>query len=157
MNRLIALLSAAALIGCAGEQADSDTPEQAADMPGEEMAATIALADVAGTWSLTAMREADDSVITTYEMMATETTEGWTVTFPDRDPMPAGVDLVDGDSIVIVMGPYESVLRAGVMVTVRSVAWLQDDMMTGTFTARYETTEADSIMQGRIEGTRSMQ
>ncbi len=149
MSRLLLLSLLGAALACAGS-------EEAADSPDEATASTIALADVAGTWTLRAMAEGSDSVITTYGMVATDNMEGWTMTFPDRDPVPMRVVAVDGDSIVAEAGPYESVLRAGVMVSLRSVSRLQGDMMTGTFVARYETSEADSVLNGRFEGERSM-
>ncbi len=142
MKRLAAVCCAALLVGCAPS-------EQA------EMAATISLADVAGTWSMQALPEVGDSALVTYQMVATDNTEGWTVTFPDREPVPVEVVAVEGDSIVTEMGPYESALREGVMVSVRSVARLQDGDMIGTFVARYETTGPDSVLNGRQLGTRA--
>lgn len=151
MRRLLALCSLAAMVGCAGAE-DADV---GADTP-EAMAPTISLADLTGTWSIRTSPLGADSTIVEYEMTATDSRTGWTITFPDREPLPATVDLVDGDSVVISVGPYESLLRSGVMVRVRSVARLTDGTMTGTLTARYETTEPDSILQGRFQGTRAM-
>ena len=119
------------------------------------MEATISLADVAGVWSMQALPEVGDSVIVTYEMVATDNTEGWTFTFPDREPIPVQVVAVEGDSIIVDTGPYESALREGVMVSTRSVVRLQNGNLTGTFVARYETTEPDSVLRGRQRGTRT--
>ena len=149
MSRLALLCCAVALVGCAASDETADTPE-------ETTVPTIALADVAGAWTVRAMAEGSDSIITTYEMIATDNMEGWTMAFPDRDPVPLRVVAVDGDSIVAEAGPFESVLRAGVMVSVRSVSRLHEGMMMGTFVARYETGEADSVLNGRLEGERSM-
>ncbi|HEX9632204.1 MAG TPA: hypothetical protein VGA02_07035 [Gemmatimonadales bacterium] len=122
-----------------------------------EAAATLSLADVAGTWTVNGMPESSDSVIVTYELVATGTTDGWTITFPGRDPIPVTVVLVDGDSVVSELGPFESVLRPGVMVTTRAVSRLQGDLLTGTFMARYATDAADSVLTGRLQGTRKTQ
>lgn len=142
MKRIVVLCCAALLVGCG---------------PGEQpaMEATISLADVAGTWSVEALPEMGDSALVTYQMVATDNTEGWTVTFPDRDPLPVQVVAVEGDSIITETGPYESLLREGVMVTTRSVTRMQDGNLIGTFVAHYETMGADSVLQGRQRGTRS--
>lgn len=137
MRRFAALCCAVLLVGCA---------------PAEE--AGISLADVAGTWSVQAFPEMGDSAVVTYELLATDNMEGWTLTFPGRDPIPVTVVAVEGDSIVSEVGPFESALREGVMVSTHSVARLQDGNLVGTFVARYETTEPDSIFRGRQMGTR---
>jgi hypothetical protein len=116
--------------------------------------AGVSLADFAGTWSMQAMTATGDTTLVSYEMVATEDMDGWTVTFPDREPIQARVVAVEGDSIVVELGPYESALRGGIMVSTRTVARLEDGMMVGTFVARYETTEPDSVLRGRQEGTR---
>jgi hypothetical protein len=141
------LCCAALLVGCASyeEQAETETAE----------VSVISLADVAGVWMMEALPETGDSALVTYEMLATGNTEGWTVTFPQRDPIPARVVAVEGDSIIVEVGPYESALRDGVMVTTRSVVRVLDGELSGTFEARYETTEADSVLHGRQRGTRA--
>jgi hypothetical protein len=145
LMKRIALLSCAALVfGCAASD-----EEPAMDT------ATLSLADVAGTWSMEALPETGDSALVTYEMVATDNTEGWLVTFPGREPIEARVVSVGGDSIIVEVGPYESALRGGLMVSTRSIVRLQDGSIGGTFVARYETTEPDSILRGRQRGTRS--
>jgi hypothetical protein len=130
----------------------------AEEQPGAETAAaTISLADFAGTWTVSTMPEASDSVLVTYELAATATTDGWTLTFPGRDPIPVTVALVDGDSVVTDMGPFESALRPGVMVTTRAVSRPQGDMLSGTFVAHYATDTPDSVLRGRLHGTRKTQ
>jgi hypothetical protein len=144
MKRSAVLCCAALLLCCApsDEQAAMETP-------------TISLADVAGVWSMQALPETGDSALVTYEMVATDNTEGWTVTFVGREPIPARVIAVEGDSIMVDVGPYESALREGVMVSTRSVVRLQDGDLAGTFVARYQTTEPDSVLRGRQQGTRT--
>ncbi|UCG89513.1 MAG: hypothetical protein JSW71_14050 [Gemmatimonadota bacterium] len=146
MSRLVALCCAGLIVGCAPSE-EEPAMEEAAEP-------TIALADVAGTWSMEALTEAGDSVLVTYEMVATDNTEGWTITFPGRDPIPGRVISVEGDSIVVEAGPYESALRDGIMVTTRSVVRLQEGSVVGMFVAHYETTEPDSVLRGQQRGTR---
>jgi hypothetical protein len=126
--------------------------------PAEERpAAAGSLANFAGTWTVSATPESSDSVIVTYELMATDSTGGWTMTFPGRDPIPLTVVLVDGDSVVSEVGPYESALRPGVMVTTQAVSRVEGGMLTGSFVAHYATDAADSVLRGRQHGTRKTQ
>lgn len=147
MRRPILLCVATIAFGCAPAE---EQPAQ--DQPAA--AATDWLADLAGTWTVTAMAESSDSVLITYDLNATATSEGWTSTLPGREPMPVRVVLVDGDSVVAEAGPFESALRPGVMVTTRTVARLQGGMLAGTIVAHYATDDADSVLTGRLRGTR---
>jgi hypothetical protein len=151
MRRLTLICCAALLVGCtpADEQAATDTYAAAP--------AALSLADVAGTWNMAAKTATGDSTLVQYQMVATNNMDGWTVTFPNRQPMPARVVAVAGDSVVVDLGPYESALRAGVMVSTRSVSRLVDGKMVGTFVARYQTTAADSVLRGTHEGMRVAQ
>ncbi len=117
--------------------------------------APIALADVAGKWTVTLKPESGDSTILTFEMVATGDTSGWAFNFPKRKPVPVRVVAVDGDSVVTEAGPFESLLRKGVQVTSRTVNRLQDGKLMGATTARYATSGPDSVAQFRFEGTRA--
>jgi hypothetical protein len=150
MRYLALLCCAGLLVGCGGQEAASDEMEsEAAAMP--EM---TSLDDFAGTWQMQALTEAGDSVLVEYQMVATAAMDGWTVTFPDREPMPVRVVTHDADSIVTEIGPYESLFRPGVMVTTRSVGRLKNGTMVGMFRATYDTEEADSMLTGQSRGTK---
>jgi hypothetical protein len=148
MRRLVLALSAAVLAGCSRPEAPPAEPPAAPPAP------TINLADAAGTWTVKNMAEGSDSVLLTYTMVATSTTDGWTITLPGRDPMPLAVT-VSGDSVMSTVGPFESVLRKGVQVTSTSVSRLVDGKLVGTTIARYATSGADSVARLRTEGTRN--
>jgi hypothetical protein len=60
-----------------------------------------------------------------------------------------------GDSIMVESGPFESVRRDGVTVRTNSVFRLEVDRLAGTTVAHYETSEADSVLRLRVEGTRA--
>lgn len=148
--RTPALLSGLALVlACAPAE-----ERPAAETGMEAAPAAVSLADFAGRWTVSTMPDTADSVLITYELNATATPDGWTSTLPGRDPTPVRVVLVDGDSVVAEAGPFESALRPGVMVTTRTVARLQGDMLSGTIVARYEGAGADSVLNGRIHGMR---
>ncbi|HSJ09088.1 MAG TPA: hypothetical protein VK928_04220 [Longimicrobiales bacterium] len=153
MRRLVLLFATAtaSAVGCAPAE-EEPAQEQAAAAP------TVSLADLAGAWTVTATAESSDSVLITYELNATATQDGWTSTLPGREPMPVRVLLVDGDSVVAEAGPFESALRPDVMVTTRTVARLQGDVLTGTMVAHYDTDAAgDSVLVGRLRGIRKTQ
>lgn len=150
MRFSVMVCCAALAVACAPAEEQPAAETQAAP-------AAISLADVAGTWTVTTMAESSDSVLVTYELTATATSDGWTSTLPGREPMPVRVALVDGDSVVAEAGPFESALRPGVMVTTRTVARLQGDMLMGTIVAHYATDGADSVLTGRLHGMRKPQ
>jgi len=148
-RRLGVLVGLAAIAACGGSGESPPPMDEAAPV-----APTISLADLAGTWAGVAMNEAGDSTLVEFELMATDAMDGWTMTFANRpDPAPGHVTLVDGDSVMVVYGPYSSALREGVMVTTETVIRLVNGMMEGTFVATYDM-EGDNVTHGRIEGTR---
>jgi hypothetical protein len=142
---------AAAVVGCA--KPETKAPAAASVAPPPPPA--IALADVAGKWSVKGMNEARDTTIVTYQLNATADTAGWTITFPNRKPIPARVAAVAGDSVVIEAGPYESALRKGVQVTTHGMFRLQNGMLVGLTVAHYKTTKPDSVRRIPTEGTRA--
>ena len=116
-------------------------------------AASIDLASVAGTWNMQVMGATSDSVLTTYTLNATAGPEGWVMNIPNREPLALRIT-VSGDSIMSEAPEFESVLRKGVRVRTSSVLRLSGGSLSGTTTARYTTTGADSIVMLRIIGTR---
>ena len=145
------LLCATLLLAACG---GSENREPAAMADTTNAVPDLTAADLAGTWTMKATSITGDSTLVDYTMTATADPAGWTVTFPGRDPMPVRVESLSRDSIVTVIGPYESVLRKGVMVTTRSVSMLMGDRLAGSFTAHYKNAGADSVLQGRSTGTR---
>jgi hypothetical protein len=138
------------VVGCGGAEYD------AADADAEGMVAAIALADVAGTWNLTGTLATEEPTIVNYSVIATDSESGWVINLPGRDPVDLRIVAVDGDSIVAEAGPFESILRDGVMVTTRTVIRLQDGMLVGVLMASYDTDPAETV-PGTFEGTRAME
>lgn len=152
MRFFVSLCCAAVVAGCSKPDAPpaQDTTAVAAPAP-----TPISLADVAGKWVIRTMAENSDSVLVTSEMTATADTSGWVTIVPGRPPLPTRVIEVAGDSITTEFGPFESVLRAGVQVTTRTVMRLRDGKLVGSLVARYVTTGADSVTRLRLEATRA--
>ena len=122
--------------------------------PAEEEDMTPAgptLADFAGTWQSSAMLEGvEDAVPST---LAGSADGAWTMTLEGRDPIPATA-MVHGDSLVMETEEYESVLRAGVMVSIRTAAVLQDGILVGNLVASYRTPDGVEQVPGTIRGSR---
>jgi hypothetical protein len=146
MRRTILVMTALAFVGCAG-----GGEEMPADTPATAMAAPLSLADLAGTWNLQTISESGDTVASV--LTGTGDASSWTIAIAGRDPIPARV-MVDGDSVITESGPFESVLRPGVMVTTHTVSRLDNGMLMGNIVVRYEGAGADSVMRGTVHGTR---
>ena len=149
MRRLMVLCCAAVLAACAKK----DQPPAADTTAMAPPAATMA--DMAGKWTVQVRREGSDSVVVTYELNATADTSGWTLTFPGRDPIPARVSPMAGDSVVTEAGPYESPVRKGVQVWTHSVHRMEGGKLVSTTVAHYATSNPDSVVSFRGEGTRA--
>jgi hypothetical protein len=158
-TRIAICCCAAVLAGCAKkENAAIDTSSAMASSTASttsSTAGTVNLADVAGKWNMKAVPMSGDTTPTTYVLTATSNMDGWTITFPGRAPIPVKKVTVDGDSIMLAAGPYESVRRKGVQVTTFSVARLQSGRLNGTTTAHYKVKSADSVLVLTTSGDRA--
>jgi hypothetical protein len=155
MRRLMICCCTIALVGCNKPKEEPPMESTAAAPEAPAAPAPIALADIAGKWSVRSMTESGDSTLVTYELVASGDTSGWSLNFPKRKPVPMRVVAVAGDSVVTEAGPFESVLRKGIKVTTNSVMRLQDGKLVGTTIAHYATSGADTVRNLRIEGTRA--
>jgi len=142
----------AAVLACnpAAKPRAADSSSATAGPP----SATISLADLAGTWRVRSVAETGDSTLVTYELIATPDPSGWRFKVADRTPVPVRVT-TGGDSIMTEAGPYESVLRKGVQVTLRGVLRRQGDKLIGTTVAHFSGGGADSVLRVRTEATRT--
>lgn len=153
-------LCALAIGGCTKPGGAAATPDTtaAADARTPAPASTgrqLRLADLAGTWTMTATNAANDSVLVTYTMTATADTAGWSIMYPNH-ARPIAVHVrVDADSVIMDAGPYASTARTGAMVTVHSVSRLRDGKLVGTMTARYTLDTTESVVHITLAGHRS--
>lgn len=144
MRRLTLVLCSVLLAACA----KPETPP-----PADTSAATISLADVAGEWMVQATAMGNDSVIVMFNMTASADPAGWTMNLTDRDPVPMTIT-VSGDSIIHTAGPYQSVLRTGVQVSVSGSMHLVDGELVGPSVAHYVTSDSDSTANLWVTATR---
>lgn len=155
MRRLATSLVVLVLLACS-KPADKPAESESAAAPEAAAApAGISLADVAGTWKVHGVAEGDPSKSVDYDMVIGAEGSGWTINFPNRDPIPVRVVSTDGDSIVVEAGPFESVLRKGVQVNTTSTNRLVGGKLVGTTVARYANAGADSVLRINTEATRA--
>jgi hypothetical protein len=146
MRRLVLVLGAALLAGCAKKEAPP--AEQALAAP------TMDLAGLAGTWNLSGTMAGDTTVIVTGTITATADPATWTITLKDRPAMPLSVT-VSGDSLITASGPYESVLRKGVQVTTNGVLHLVNGQLVGPNVAHYAVSTPDSVVTLQMTATKA--
>ncbi len=140
-----AVLVAALLIACAPAE---EAPEEVEAPPAP---AGPVLADFAGTWQNAAMLEGQTAPVpSTWTGVAGGS---WTMSLEGRPNIPVEASVV-GDSLIVVSSEYESVLRPGVMVTVRSASVLQNGALVGNMVATYRTAGGEEMVRGTITGTR---
>lgn len=151
MRLCLVLAGGLLVLGCERESAEETTEDQAADTVAE--AATISLADIAGTWDMRSVPETGPDTTATHSQIQA-TADGWTLFLPDRDPIEATAT-PSGDSIIVEAGPYESVRRPGTMVRTHSVYRLEGDRLVGTVVGHFETGDPDSVLRLHSEGTRA--
>lgn len=137
------------LLSSCAPAADDAADEQPADTAAMAAPATT---DATGTWNMRAVPVSGDTMPTIFQIQVAN--GNWTLLLPDRDPIAATV-VMDGDSIIVDAGPYNSVRRPGTTVSTHSVYRMTGDQLTGTTTAHYQTAGADSVLQLRSEGTRA--
>jgi hypothetical protein len=158
-TRIAIVCCAAVLTACAKKESATDDTTAAMASSTASTTTTVApapvnLADVAGKWNMRAVPTSGDTSATNYVLTATNTTSGWTITFPGRPPMPVQVS-VDGDSIMVNAAPYSSVRRKGVRVSTTGTMRLQNGDLVGVTTAHYSVKTADSVMTLNVSGTRT--
>ena len=151
MRRILLSLALVGVAACAKKDSPPAADSSAMTTP---PAPTMNLANMAGTWNMQVMPQDRDTVLLNYVITATGTTEGWTLTFPGRDPIPMRITQVAGDSIVSDAGPYESALRKGVQVNTTTVNRMQGNTLVGTTVARY-TAGPDTVLYLRQRGTKA--
>ena len=133
---------------------DTELPEadSGAEIAAEPTMVSVSIADFAGTWENTSRLEGVDEPVQS-TMTGTGSGDDWTLSLEGRDNIPLEVSIV-GDSLIGQSAEYESILRPGVMVTVRTASTLHGDMLMGNMVATYRTPQGEERVLGTIEGRR---
>jgi hypothetical protein len=145
--RIVPILVFVALVAACGGGEDAPAMDAAASE-----SAAVTMADFAGTWQNTAMLEGTPDPVSTILAGSADGMQ-WTMTLEDRDPVAMTASMA-GDSLVLVSEPYQSILREGVTVSVRTAGMLVDGRMVGTLVATYRTPDGEEVVRGTIEGVR---
>lgn len=139
------------LAACGSTDDDQAVEDSAAEVVAEPVAST-SIADFAGTWENTASLEGVDEPVPS-TLTGSASGDDWTMSLEGRDNIPLEVSMV-GDSLISQSAEYESVLRPGVMVTVRTASVLHGDMLMGNMVATYRTPQGEERVIGTMEGRR---
>jgi hypothetical protein len=140
--RIVALLALVAIAACAKKEEEAPPPPPAAPT----------VADFAGTWNASVLMEGTPDTVKSTLTGAADGT--WTMSLEGRPNIPLTVSM-SGDSLVTQSAEYESVLRKGVMVTVRTAAVQMNGMMHGNVEATYKSAAGDTVVKGTITGTKA--
>jgi hypothetical protein len=145
--RSVPVLLTALLVAACG--APDQPPPEAVDA-----APTAApnIADFAGTWENVATLTGVDEPVTS-TMRGSASGDDWTMSLEGRSDIPMQVSVV-GDSLIGQSAPYESILRPGVTVTVRTASVLQNGVLMGNMVATYQTPAGEERVTGTVRGTR---
>ncbi|MBR9989221.1 MAG: hypothetical protein KFH98_05655 [Gemmatimonadetes bacterium] len=150
MRTATAFLSILLVAACATDEPDPVIDDATtAEMTTTE---TLTVADFAGTWENVAMLEGVDEPVPS-TMTGSAAGNDWTMSLEGRASIPLNVR-VEGDSLIGESEAYESILRPGVMVTVRTASVLHGDMLMGRLVSIYQTADGEERVSGTIEGTR---
>jgi hypothetical protein len=145
MRAIALLLTAVLLTACAPKEEEAPPPPPPA-------APTVA--DFAGTWNVASVLEGTpDTVRST--LAGTADATSWTMTLEGRPNIPVTVSVV-GDSLVGQSAEYESILRKGVMVSVRTASVLTNGTLTGNLVATYKSPTGEEVVRGTMTATKGM-
>ncbi len=147
-----ALVTLALLAAC-GTAKDAPMDSAAAMAPAPAMAAPPTLADFAGTWQMVSTLTGAEKPVSSV-MTGSADGSTWTMKLEGRPDVPVQASIV-GDSLVGQSAEYESVLRKGVKVTVRTASVLKDGMLMGNMVATYKTPKGEEVVTGTVTGTRA--
>jgi len=150
--RIALLLSTVCLTGYA-TKAVAQQPTAQPKPVEHHTAASVKLADVAGTWTIeSAVKTAagKDTTVTS-ELVVAADGKSLVTNLAGRDPIPTRIVARGGDSLVTEAGPFQSVVRAGQTVTTRETLHFKGDNVSGTIEARYA---GGDVVKGSIKGTR---
>jgi hypothetical protein len=146
MRFAVALLAVAAAVGCAKKE------EPAPDSAAMAAPAAPTVADYAGTWNISSVLEGTPDTV---KSTITVSPDGSCNLTLEGRPNVACTTSMSGDSLVTQSAEYESVLRKGVKVTVRTAAVMSGGAMNGTLIANYKMPTGDQVVNGTITGTKA--
>jgi len=153
-SRLAICSTVLLLAACAKKEAPKDTTAAMAPAPAPAPAPAVSLADMAGKWKVvTTPTSGKDMSTTTATLVATADTTGWVLELPSGQKVPMQVR-VSADTVITKSAVYPSMRRKGKKVWTEGAFRLENGKITGTTTAHYENSGADSLLTLTTEGTK---
>jgi hypothetical protein len=153
-SRLALCSTVLLLAACMKKEAPKDTTAAVAPAPAPAPAPTVSLADMAGKWKVvTTPTSGKDMSTTTATLVATADTTGWVLELPSGQKVPMQVR-VSADTVITKSAVYPSMRRKGKKVWTEGAFRLENGKITGTTTAHYENSGADSLLTLKTEGTK---
>ncbi|MEO8480261.1 MAG: hypothetical protein ABI542_11590 [Gemmatimonadota bacterium] len=111
------------------------------------------IADFAGEWHGTnVLQGVADPVPSTMQGSAAGT--DWYLSLAGRDSIPLTMTM-HGDSLIALSDRYESILRKGVIVQVRTASVLTEGGMAGKLVATYDSPAGQELVTGTINAVRA--
>ena len=148
MRIAAAFLLVAAAAACAAKE--EATPDSAAASVAAAPAPTVA--SFAGTWNTaTVLEGTSDTVKATVNLAADG---GCTLVLPDRPNIPCTTSM-SGDSIVMQTGEFQSILRKGVMTSLRTAGVMTGGMLAGNQVTTYRMPNGEEKVNATFTGTRA--
>lgn len=155
--RIVPVLAAfTAVVACGGakEAAGDSAGATATAMAPAAAPAARTPKDFAGTWQTEAKLEGVEKPVPS-KMVGSADGANWTISLDGR-PEVAATASMSGDSLVIQTAEYESVLRKGVMVTVRTASVMSSPtMLMGNMESTYKTAKGAEVVKGTVMSTKA--
>jgi hypothetical protein len=142
-----------ALTACGGTKEAAKDTTAAAPAPAPAMAAGPKITDFAGTWQMQSTLAGTPKPVPS-TLVGSADGATWTVSLEGRPNIAVTASMV-GDSLISQTAEYESVLRKGVMVSVRTASVLKDGAITGNVVATYKTPKGEEKVMGTVTGTKA--
>jgi hypothetical protein len=117
--------------------------------------AALTEADVAGTWTGTAMMEGSDSVIAHWTNICSAGTCRFTTTESPKDTVTSNY-VLEADSMRATSEPYVEPMAGGAMVIDTWVARVAGSQVTGTGMAKLAERPDSVVMRYRFTGSKTM-
>lgn len=152
-TRTVQTLLVLSLLAACGTREETMADSTAAMAPSAAPAAAPTVADFAGTWQLVNTLEGVEKPVTG-TLVGSADGSTWKLSLEGR-PEIATTASMSGDSLVTQTAEYESVLRKGVMVTVRTAAVMANGTLTGRMVATYKGQSGTEVVNGTVTGTRA--
>ena len=163
MRNALMVMSAMVLVGCTrdNDQSAADSPAAAvAETPaGASTAApatapsALTLADFTGHWTIQFLSDVGDSVLATYALTAIGDSAAFTLQPPGSEPVPVST-AVKGDSLLFDAGTYKSSAPPSYEITTHGAGRLEGGKLVGWYESRYAKAVGDTVVRGRLRGTR---